>query len=156
MKKYKFKFNTLTLILMAVGILVAIACAVLNGYRLINKINGDYELTIYEYISFPMIGLLAIGFIVIIVLAYFNSYYKITENKVILNFGIIKNVIDLNEITEIRLLTSKNKLELIFKDESYFVVATNPDWFESFIDEIKKAKPSINFLQISTDELKKD
>lgn len=152
MKKYKFKFNKLTLILMVVGILVAVACVVLNVYRLINKINGDYELTIYEYISFPLIGLLAIGFIVIVVLAFFNSYYKIADETVTLNFGIIKNVIDLKEVTEIRLLTKKSKLELIFKDESYFVIATNPDWFESFVDEIKQKQPKIAFVQISNEE----
>ena len=134
----------------------AIGCIIANAIRLIAKLNGNYELTIYEYISFPIIGLLAFGFIVIIVFAFFNSYYQITGDKVVLKFGLIKNVIDLNEITQIRLLTLKNKLELIFKDESYFVVATNPDWFEDFVDEIKKAKPSINFVQISTDELKKD
>ncbi len=156
MKKYKFRFNNLTLILMVVGILVALACIVANVYRLTVKISGSYEFTLYEYISFPLIGLLSIGFIVIVVLAFFNSYYKIDEEKVILRFGIIKNVIDLKEVTEIRLLTSKSKLELIFKDESYFVIATNPDWFESFVDEIKEKRPKIAFVQISEDEIKKD
>jgi hypothetical protein len=152
MKKYKFKFNNLTLILMLDGILVAIGCIIVNALRLISKINGDYTLTIYEYISFPLIFLLAVGFIVIIVFAFFNSYYKIDENKVVLKFGIIKNVIDLKEVTEIKLLTKKNKLELIFKDESYFVIATNPDWFESFVDEIKQKQPKIAFVQISEEE----
>lgn len=149
MKKYKFKFNALTLILMVVGILIAIGCLVVNVLRLINKINGNYGFTIYEYISFPLIGLLAIGFIVIIICAYFNSYYKITDETVVLRFGIIKNVIELKEIREVRLLTKKSKLELIFKDESYFVIATNPDWFESFVDEIKVKKPNISYVQIS-------
>jgi hypothetical protein len=155
MKKYKFKFNNLTLILMLVGILIAIGCIIVNALRLISKINGDYTLTIYEYISFPLIFLLAIGFIVIIVFAFFNSYYKIDEDKVVLKFGIIKNIIDLKEVTEIKLLTKKNKLELIFKDESYFVIATNPDWFESFVDEIKQKQPKIAFVQISEEEITK-
>ena len=149
MKKYKFKFNTLTLILMLVGILVAIGCIVVNAIRLFKKLNGDYALTIYEYISFPLIGLLAVGFIVIIVFAFFNSYYKIDSDKVILKFGIIKNVIDLNDVTEVRLLTQKNKLELIFTDESYFVISTNSEWFESFVDEIKEKRPKIAFVQIT-------
>ena len=152
MKKYKFKFNNLTLILMLVGILVAIGCIIVNTLRLINKINGEYALTIYEYLSFPLIFLLAVGFIVIVVFAFFNSYYKIDNDKVILKFGIIKNVIDLKDVTEIKLLTKKNKLELIFKDESYFVIATNPDWFESFVDEIKQKQPKIAFVQISEEE----
>ncbi len=153
MKKYKFKFNTLTLILMLVGILVAIGCVVVNVLRLVSKINGDYQLTVYEYISFPLIFLLAVGFIVIIVLAFLNSYYKITDKSVVLKFGVIKNTIDLNEVTEVRLLTQKSKLELIFKDESYFVIVTNTEWFESFVDEIKQKQPKITFVQI-TEETK--
>ena len=155
MKKYKFKFNKQTLILMIVGILVAIACLVANAFRLITKITGKYEITIYETISFIVIALLAIGFIVIIISAYFNSYYKITDKSVELRFGIIKNVINLSDITEVKLLTKKSKLELIFEDESYFVVATNPEWFESFVDEIKEKKPQLNFVQISEEEIKK-
>lgn len=154
MKKYKFKFNNLTLILMLVGILVAIGCIIVNTLRLINKVNGEYALTIYEYISFPLIFLLAVGFIVIVVFAYFKSYYTVTDNSVILKFGIIKNTINLKDVTEVRLLTNKNKLELIFTDESYFVIATNPDWFESFVDEIKQKQPKIAFVQISEENTK--
>ena len=149
MKKYKFKFTNLILILMLVGVLVAIGCIVANVFRLFAKINGSYELTIYEYISFPIIFLLAIGFIVIVVFAFLNSYYQIKDEKVILKFGIIKNVIELKDVTEIRLLTQKSKLELIFNDESYFVIATNPDWFDSFVDEIKQVRPKIAFVQVS-------
>ena len=152
MKKYKFKFSSLILILMLVGILVAIACIFANVYRLVVKINGNYEFTFYEYISFPLIALLSIGFIVIVVMAFFNSYYTITDDSVVLKFGILKNVIDLKQVTEIRLLTKKSKLELIFKDESFFVVATNSDWFESFVDEIKQKQPKIAFVQISEEE----
>lgn len=154
MKKYKFKFSKLIVALMGVGILVALACLVLNVIRFLNLINGKYQLTLYNYLTFAITSILSIGFIVIVTCAYFNSYYKITDKTLVLRFGIIKNVFELSEVKEVRLLLQKNKLELLFKDESYFVVSTNSNWFEAFVDEIKEKCTKIDFIQISEDNKK--
>ena len=100
-----------------------------------------------NYISIILAVALSLGFLVIAISAYFNSYYTIKDNKVILRWGIIKNVIDLSEVKEIKLLTNNGKLELVFNDDCYFVIATKPEWYESFIDEIKACCPSIIFTQ---------
>lgn len=154
MKNYKYKFSKLVVALMFVGIIVAVACLILNAIRFLNLINEKYELTLYNYLTIIITGVLSIGFIVIVLCAYFNSYYKITDKTLILRFGIIKNEFDLNDVKEVRLLTAKSKLELLFKDESYYIVSTNSNWFESFVDEIKQKCPKINFIQISEDNSK--
>ena len=125
MKNYKYKFSKLVVALMFVGIIVAVACLILNVIRFLNLINEKYELTLYNYLTIIITGVLSIGFIVIVLCAYFNSYYKITDKTLILRFGIIKNEFDLNDVKEVRLLTAKSKLELLFNDESYYIVSTN-------------------------------
>lgn len=154
MNKYKFKFGKLTIGLMLVGIVVAILCLVLNIIRFLNLINGNFELSLYNYLTLIITATLSIGFIVIVLCAYFNSYYKITDKNLILRFGIIKNEFNLTDIKEVRLLTQKSKLELLFKDESYFIVSTNANWFETFVDEIKEKCPKIEFVQFSEEENK--
>ena len=149
MKKFKYQLPTKTMLVMVLGIVVALACLVWNIIRLVNQISNKIEFEVYDYITYIIILIVVVGYIIVALGAIFNSYYLIENDSVILKWGILKNVIDLKEVVEIRLLVSNDRLELIFKDESYFVIATKREWYESFIDEIKKARPEIEFTQNS-------
>lgn len=146
MKKYKYKFSKLITIVGIVGILLAIACMVVGVLRFINYNNNNIQLTMYQYITFALIAILPIVYIVVAVSAYFNSYYFVTDTEVVLKWGIIANRFNLNDIEEVKLITNQSKLELCFKDESYFLVATDPKWFDEFVDEIKAKKPNISYI----------
>lgn len=152
MKKYKYNFPKSALIFMLLGIVVAIACCVWNIYRFLIIIKENIDPSIYDYLSLAIAILLSIAFIVIAICAYFNSYYVIKQNKVILNWGIIKTTVDLNEVKEIKLITDKNQLQLVFKDESYFIIATNTLDFSTFIEEIKSNKKEIVYIQDTESE----
>ncbi len=147
MKKYKYTFPSSALVFMILGSIASILCFVLNVIRFSNLLSSNVEITLYNYISIILAVALSLGFLVIAISAYFNSYYEIKDNKVILRWGVVKNTLDLNDVKEIKLLTNTIKLELVFKDDSYFVIATKPSWYESFIDEIKTSNPSILFTQ---------
>lgn len=147
MKKYKYTFPITALIFLILGCLAAIACFVLNVIRFSNLLSQNVEITLYNYISIILSVLLSLAFLVIAISAYFNSYYSIKDKKVVLRWGIVKNVLDLNNVKEIKLLTNNSKLELIFNDDTYFVVATRSEWYESFIDDIKAEMPNILFTQ---------
>ena len=149
MKKYKYTFPTLALVIMLIGAVLAVLCAGWNIVRFSLFIKENVEITIYNYMSLILAILLSVGYIVVAVLAYFNSYYQVDKTNVILKWGIIKNVIDLNEVKEIKLLVENKKLELVFNDDSYFVIATQEKWFNSFVDDIKNAKPNIVYVQVS-------
>ena len=146
-KKYKFKFPTLWIIIAAVGSMLAIACAVLNVIRFIGFFERNEGPGTYGYMSVIFASLICLAFIVMVIWAAISSYYEITDNQVILRWGVIKNVIDLNEVKEIKYLTVSKKLELIFKDESYFLIIINDVWIEDFITELKEKFPKIPFIQ---------
>ena len=147
MKKYKYTFPTTALVFLILGCIASIACFTLNVIRFSNLLSQNVEITLYNYISIILSVLLSLAFLVIAITAYFNSYYLVKDKKVVLKWGVVKNVIDLKEIKEIKLLTNNLKLELIFNDDTYFVIATRSEWFESFIDEIKTEMPNVLFTQ---------
>ena len=149
MKKYKYTFPPLALVIMLIGAVIAVLCVGLIIVRFSLYIKENLEITIYNYMSLILAIVLSIGYIVVAVLAYFNSYYLVDKTNVILKWGVIKNVIDLNEVKEIKLLVENKKLELVFNDDSYFVIATQEKWFNSFVDDIKNAKPNIVYVQVS-------
>ena len=142
MKKYKYKFSKLITIVGIVGILLSIAYMVVGVLRFINYNNNNIQLTTYQYITFALIAILPIVYKVVAVSDYFNSYYFVTDTEVVLKWGIIANKFNLSDIEEVKLITNDAKLELCFKDESYFLVATDPKWFDEFVDDIKSKKIS--------------
>ena len=149
MKKYKYKFPSSLVIVGIVGIFVAIGCMVLGVYRFLNLLNENIKPTLYQYISFALTILLPIVYMVVAVSAYFNSYYYINEKQVVLKWGVISNKFNLSDIKEVKLITNDSKLELVFLDDTYFLIATGKEWFDSFVDEIKLKKPNISYIVIT-------
>lgn len=149
MKNYKFKFSKTITIVGIVGILLAIVCMVAGVLRFINLNNQNIQITLYQYISFALTIILPIAYMVIAISAYFNSKYYITDKEVVLKWGVIANKFNLSDIKEVKLLTNNKKLELVFSDDSYFLVATDPKWFDDFVDEIKSKKPNIPYVIIT-------
>ena len=146
---YKYKFSKWFYIISAVGSLVAIACLILNVIRFLGKISKNIEISLSEYLSLGFSIVLSIAFIVIVVLALIKSEYKIDKDKIVLKWGVIKNTINLSEVKMIRLVTTTKKLELVFEDESYFVIVIDEKEYQNFIDALKNLRPSIEYNQTS-------
>ena len=66
--------------------------------------------------------------------------------------GIIKNKLDLLEVTKINYYPDKNRLELIFTDESYFYIATKKEWVEDLVTDIKSGNSKILYIEESSVE----
>lgn len=147
MKKYKYVYSKTIIILFIVGILVAIASVVLNAYRFILKARGEYEITGYEWFTLGLTIALSILFIAIAVSCFISSYYKVENKNLILSWGFIKNKFDLLEVTKMNYYSNKNRLELIFTDESYFYVSTKPEWVNDLVDDIKQANSKIIYVE---------
>lgn len=155
MKKYKYKFTPLVIVLLIALLVIAVCCIGLNVYRLVDNILKNNEINFYSWISYAVIILLSIIAIVLVISIFAKSYYEITKKAVILRWGLIKNEIDLKTVKQIKLSAVNHKLELIFEDESFFVILTNELWFEEFVDEIKQKRPQIVFVQDSVNTDKK-
>ncbi len=150
--KYKYQFNKSFFIIAGVGSVVAVLCIVFNVLRFVKLSSKETVPGFYESVSLILSLILSIAFIVFVVSALINSYYVIDEKAVILRWGVIKNTIKASEVKEIKFITDKNKLELIFEDESYFVISVSPAWQESFINEIKQKYKNVVFIQETTEK----
>lgn len=145
--KYKYQFTKTFYIIAVIGGLVALGCIVVNAVRFISLLSKGIAPSFYEYVSLILSVFLSVFFIVFMISAFIKSYYKITDNAVILRWGIIKNTIDISDVKEIKLITNQNKLELIFEDESYFIIVVSDSWKEKFVDELKSKFPTIPYIQ---------
>ena len=145
--KYKYQFTKTFYLIAVIGGLVALGCIVINAVRFINLLSKSIAPTFYEYVSLILSVGLSVFFIVFMISAFINSYYTITDNAVILRWGIIKNTIDIHDVKEIKLITNQNKLELTFEDESYFIIVVSDNWKEKFVDELRSKFPKIPYIQ---------
>jgi hypothetical protein len=155
MKKYKYKFTPLMLSLLIGLIVLALVCIAINVYSIVKNISLNIALSLTNYISYAITILLSICAVVISICAIFNSYYKITDTEIVLKWGIIKNKFDLSTIKQIKLIPLAKKMELVFKDDSFFVVSTCEKWHEEFVDELKSKNPNVSFVQDSVEGGKK-
>ncbi len=152
-KKYKYEFTKTFYIIAILGGLVSLASIVLNAIRLVNLTSKNIALGGYECASLILSTVLAVAFVIFITTAFISSYYEITDKQVVLKWGVIKNVVDLAEVKEIKLMTNSKKLQLTFNDESYFIIAVSNCCKEDFVDEITKKFPKILYVQ-ETEEQK--
>lgn len=146
-KKYKFTFSKKIIIIALIGIVLAIACITLNVSKIIKNIQDNVNIGLYNNLSIAIAIILSLFLIVIVISAFISSYYKITDRAVVLRWGVISNTIKIEEIKEIKLLTDSKKLELVFEDESFFVIVVNDEWKQEFIDEFKQKHPKILYIQ---------
>ncbi len=149
MKKFKYTFSKLIIALFIVGMAIAVASIVSNVINMVNHYKGNYEFTGYDWFLLILIVALSVFFIVIAISCLISSNYVIKDKKIVLSWGFIKNVIDLNEIKEMKYYPQKNRLELIFTDDSFFVVSTLNSWAYEFIDLIKEQAPKITYSEDS-------
>lgn len=146
-KKYKYQFNKTFYVIAIVGALVALLCIGINVYRFISLSVKDIVPGFYEYLSLILAVVLSIGFIVFVASALIKSYYEVTEKAVILRWGVVKNTLKAEEIEKIRLVTDNNQLELIFKDESYFIINVSSKDKEEFVNDVKSKFENVLYLQ---------
>lgn len=147
MKAFKYKFSIPIIIAFCAGIVLSIACLALNAVRVLKNYQANNAFTMWDWLILIFVLLITIGFIVVALTTLLNSKYIVKDKTLILKWGILSNKTDLKDISSIRLDVNKKKLELIYSDESYFVVSTKPEWFESFVDALKMEKPDITFIQ---------
>ena len=151
MKTYKYTFSKLITALLIFGIVLAVSCIGLNLYALIVNLQGNYEITGYDWFKFILIFALGILFIVLGVACLISSYYKVENKTIILKWGLIKNEFDLREVNEVKYNKEKNRLELIFNDESYFYVSTKTSWVYDLVSDIKAANSKIIYIEDSSE-----
>ena len=80
-----------------------------------------------------------------------RSYYKITDQELILRFGIIPTKYKISEIESVHLFTKTNKLVVYFKGEKYTVIVVKPEWHNEFIKDLISRNEKIRY-DVSTSD----
>lgn len=156
-KKFKYNFTKLFYTIAGVGGIIAVLCIVFNAINFVKLLKDSIEPSFYQYASLILAVVLSIAYMVLVISAIISSYYYITDKSVVLKWGLIKNVLPLNDAKGIRLITNTNKLELVFEDESWFNIEISNDLKESFVSELKSKHEKIVFVQeTEPNEPKKD
>lgn len=137
---FTIKFSK-TILVLAVAVLclcvASIVVSILNMKRF--GLNG-----FSDYLKYPFLLLVSVFCIAIVVALLIKSQYIIDETYFISQYGFIKSRYEIEKITSIVLDTDTNKLT-VYMGEEFFVVTTNPDWNNDFVQALRKVKPDIEF-----------
>ena len=139
-KYFKFRFTPLILIL-AVAILILFAVGIaLSVWRIIAQgIHGFNDI-----LKSPFLILICLFGIVIVSALLIQSRYIITKDTFITQFGLIKSKFAIRDFTSI-LLDTDNKKLTIYMGETFFVISTDPNWNNDFVQDLREIKPDIEF-----------
>ncbi len=139
-KIFKFKFTTTMIVLAAAAIALCGAGIGLSVWQLLQV--GIRQFT--DVLKYPfLIAISAFGIVILIALLI-RSRYLITDTQLILQFGILKNRYDIKNVTSLLLDTDTRKLS-VYMGEEFFVVITDPEWNNDFVQAIRAINPSVEF-----------
>lgn len=125
--KFKYKFTKVIICLFAVCLVCAIFMVVFSILRTGKPPFDSYK--IFSIVSSLIIGAFALVFFISVIV---NSYFGIDDKNLILNFGFLKNVIPLKDITRLVKMQESNKLIVYYEQEKYYVVYISQSVFDDF------------------------
>ena len=145
MKIYKYKFTKLTLTLIYIGIALCFVGLGINIYSILTSNIGESANIVYPIIQYSLMFLIPIVLLVLLISLILSSYYSIDENTLKTSFGIIKSKYNIQEIQNIVLDRTNNKLSVYLKNSVFFVIVVKEEWYEDFIDTLCKANSQIEY-----------
>lgn len=152
MNKYKYNYSKLVLTLIILGIPLALACIVMNVFRLIKSYA---DLNAYNYASVFVVIAVSIAYLVIAIALLIDSSYYVTDKHFVLKWGVLKNEIELKSITRIVYNTATDKLAIYYNDDNFFMLnAKNVNYGE--LAEIIKEKNNRVVFEMISQEIHKD
>lgn len=151
MKKFSFKYSALVWILLFAVLILSIIGIGWNIYNIISYIyQNATNVIIYSFTIVLIIILLIIDLSVI-----FYGKYVIKGKELYTCFGILKDKIDIFEISEIDLFKKSDKLVLYNKENKFTVIMISPDKYEEFILSLREINKEIIYdIKYEEDTLK--
>ena len=129
------------LIIIISALVIALAGITLNIVRLVNLNSADS----YDYVSVGIALLVsAVGFVVFLTVLL-NSHFTVTDEQLILNWGFLKNRLDIKSITRITLEQTKMRLAIYYNTDDFFTInAKTVDSIE-LVEELRRKNNKIVF-----------
>ena len=137
---FKFRF-TPVMLLLAIAVLVLCAVGIaLSVWRIAAQgIHG-----VNDALKSPLLIAICLFGIVVVAAMLAQSRYIITKDALITQFGLIKSKFPIADFTSVVLDTDSRKLT-VYMNEAFFVVTTNPDWNNDFVQALRSVKPELEF-----------
>ncbi|MBQ7642689.1 MAG: hypothetical protein IJS67_02185 [Clostridia bacterium] len=154
--KVKYKFSTVIYLLFAAFYLVAAISLVWNAVRLVQSLTGEISLTVFNYISTGLGVILPLLFGALMTAALLRSQYEVTENKLVLRFGFLKDEYSLSDISSIVKNLRYMRLTLFFADGSSVRIIIDEKHFDEFSSSILKSDKNIVYGETDEEDAKKD
>ena len=139
-KFFKFRFTPVMIILAIAVILLCIAGIALSIWRV--SVYGIHGLS--DALKSPLLIAICIFGLVVVISMLIQSRYVITKEALIVQFGLIKSKFTIADFTSVLLDTDSKKLT-VYMGEEFFVVMTNAEWNNDFVQALREVKPEIEF-----------
>lgn len=146
MKKFKYNYKKSALALLIAGVPIGVACIIVNVIRLV-KNYADYSP--YQYVSFGVVILLSIAYLVLATAIFIDSSYFVTDKNFVLKWGLLKNEIPLESITRISYCVTTDKLAVYYGNEEYLCFNAKSVKFDELADEIRAKNKKVIFEMVS-------
>lgn len=152
-KRYPYRFSSLILALFVAGLALCAASLILTGFRIYHFL-GNEEKTVYEWLQYGILLFMSLLFFVLIVSMLLRSQYEITDEYLVMQFGVIRSKYRIDSIFSVHLFRGANKLAVYFDDfhTNYIVIVVKPEWYDDFVRTLIEKKPSIAFSFSTAEE----
>ena len=139
-KKFKFRFTPLMIALAIAVIVLFIAGIAISVWRITQQGVKEFN----DVLKSPLLIAICLFGMVVVIATLIRSQYIITQDNLVVQFGIIKSKFPVADFTSILLDTDSKKLT-VYMGEQFFVVTTNPEWNNDFVQALREVKPEIEF-----------
>jgi hypothetical protein len=148
-KYFKFRFTPL-MIGLAITVLILFTAGIALSIWRISK-NGIHG--VGDVLKSPFLIAICLFGIVVVTAMLIRSRYIVTKDELTTQFGIIKSRFPVKDFTSV-LLDTDNKKLTVYSGEQFFVVTTNPEWNNDFVQALREVKPDIEFSFTFTEQNK--
>lgn len=139
-KFFKFRFTPLMITLAIAVILLCAAGTALSIWRI-----AEYGVKGFsDVLKSPFLIAICLFGIAVVVALLIRSRYVITKDTLTMQFGFIKSKFPIEKFTSVLLDTDSKKIT-VYMGEEFFVVTTNPEWNNDFVQALREVKPDIEF-----------
>ena len=139
-KYFKFRFTLIMVLLAVASLLLCAAGIALSVWRLVKEGVQEFN----DVLKSPFLIAICLFGIVIVTAMLIRSRYVITQDTLTTQFGFIKSKFPVEKFTSVLLDTDSKKLT-VYMGEEFFVVTTNPEWNNDFVQALRDVKPDIEF-----------
>ena len=155
---FRFRFSPLLLAVMIAGVLLCLACISLTTFQLVEFIKADPS-SVYGWLKYMLMYIASVLLLVILCAVLIKTQYVITNEELILQYGIVKTKYKMKTIYSVEILEKTNKVILYFNEfkTKYSVLAVKEEWCGEFVKTLQDKNDKIEIELVGkSDEPKND